>query len=141
MTGVRRRAVFLSAAKGDVGRLAEEDPAVARLALRTIRDLEVGSIEGRPLQALAKSGDLSDCRKVYFGAGSPPSHRIVYRVDDEDIGTVEILEVVAVEARSELYVYLLAAARLGRLPMETKPEFDRLHHKVIALRAAKRKRR
>jgi hypothetical protein len=138
--GSRRRATFLKAAKDDVGRLVEDDLALAKLALRKIRDLEAGAVEGDPLEAMAKSGDLGDCRKLRFGPGAPPSHRIVYRVLDGEIREIEIVEIVAVEARSELYAYLLAAVRLGRLPVETKPEFNRVHQQVIAGRAAKRKR-
>ncbi len=81
---------------------------------------------------MAKTGDLSDCRKLYFGLGNPPSHRIVYRVLDE---TIEIIEIVAVEARADMYVYLLAALRLGRLPAETKPQLNRVHQQIIAKRA------
>lgn len=142
MSAARRREVtFLKAAKDDVGRLNSDDPALAKTALLKVRDLEVGRVEGAPLEAMARSGDLGDCRKLYFGPGNPPSHRIVYRnVDDEGSNKIEVVEMVAVEARSDLYVYLLAAVRLGRLPTETKPHFNRVHQKVIATRAARVKR-
>ncbi|MGH9112695.1 MAG: hypothetical protein ACRDZN_10445 [Acidimicrobiales bacterium] len=115
----RRRATFLAAAKADVGRLARDDPRLAKLALKTGRDLESRTVNGAPLEEMATTGDLTDCRKVYFGLGNPPSHRIVYR----DLGAskgVEILEVVAIEQRDDLYAYLLASARLGRLPVESR---------------------
>jgi hypothetical protein len=138
--GRRREATFLATAKADVGRLNEDSPDIARLALLKIRDLEDGAIDGVPLEEMAKSGDLGDCRKLYFGPGNPPSHRIVYRHIEGDPAKVVVLEVVAVESRADLYVYLLAASRLGRLPVETKPHFNRLHQKVIAGRAERRKR-
>jgi hypothetical protein len=90
---------------------------------------------------MTKSGDLVDCRKLYFGPGSPPSHRIVYRVVDENPSAIEIVEIVAVEERSQMCVDLLAAVRLGRIPTETKPEFSRVRQRVIAARAERRKRK
>jgi hypothetical protein len=86
---------------------------------------------------MAKFGDLSDCRKVYFGYGGPPTHRIVYRELDEN--TIEIIDVVAIESREDAYVYLLAAERLRRLPEETQQEFTSVHQRIIAKRALKKK--
>jgi mRNA interferase RelE/StbE len=136
----RRQALFLKAARDDLGRLASDDPALAKLALLKIRDLEAGRVEGVPLESMAKSGDLDDCRKLYFGPGKPPSHRIVYRPLDDEPDTIEIVEIIAIEARSEMYAYLLAAVRLGRLPTETKPEFNRVHQRIIKARAQRRSR-
>ena len=133
-----RRALFLDAAKADVGRLAEDDRRLAQLALQTVRALERRDVDGLPLADMALTGDLADCRKLYFGLGSPPSHRIVYR-EVGPSGDVEIIEVVAVEARDELYAYLLAAARLGRLPDESKPRFNRLHQQIVQRRAGRRR--
>ena len=133
----RRKAVFLAAARADVKRLHGDDEALAVLALTKIRELERGSIAGVPLAEMAATGDLTDCRKVYFGPGNPPSHRIVYR----DLGPaegIEILEIVAVEAREELYAYLLAAVRLGRLPVESEPNFTRVHQEQITRRTRRR---
>ncbi len=48
---------------------------------------------------------------------------------------------VAVESRTDLYAYLLAASRLGRLPVESTKSFNRLHQDVIARRAAKKRPR
>jgi hypothetical protein len=134
----RRRALFLDAAKADVRRLAEDDRRLAQLALQRIRDLERREIEGVPLSDMAATGDLSDCRKLYFGLGDAPSHRIVYRDLGQSEG-IEIVEVVAVEARAELYAYLLSAARLGRLLPESKPRFSRLHQQIVQRRAARRR--
>jgi hypothetical protein len=134
----RRRALFLDAAKADVGRLADDDRRLAQLALQRVRDLELGNVEGLPLNDMAVTGDLGDCRKLYFGFSDPPSHRIVYRGLGPQ-GGIEIVEVVAVEARDELYAYLLAAARLGRLPTESQPRFNRLHQQIIRRRADRRR--
>lgn len=132
-----RKATFLRAASDDIGRLAEDDPALATLALRKVKELEARTVEGVALEEMAVTGDLGDCRKLYFGPGQPPSHRTVYRDLGEDEG-IEILEVVAVEAREQLYAYLLAAKRLGRLPIETEPRFRRQHQEVIERRSQQR---
>lgn len=137
MSPLHRRATFVDAAGADIGRLAGDDRRLAALALRVVRDLELGVVDGEPLEEMALTGDLSDCRKLYFGFGSPPSHRIVYRQLGQD-RTVEIVEVVAVEAREHLYAYLHASSRLGRLPWESRRRFSRLHQDVITRRRAKR---
>lgn len=85
---------------------------------------------------MASYGDLSDCFKVYFGTTDEPTHRIVYRHLDD--GDIEVIEAVAVEARADGYVYLLAASRLGRLPKESKRRFDRIHQAMIALRSSRK---
>ncbi|HUZ44913.1 MAG TPA: hypothetical protein VMU63_10960 [Acidimicrobiales bacterium] len=139
MTGKPRAATFLPAAVQDLERLRGDDPALPGMALRKVRDLEVGEIEGQPLQEMAVTGDLADCRKVYFGQGNPPSHRIVYRQLDD--GAIDVLEIVAVEAREEMYAYLLAAVRLGRLPEESRPRFKRLHQAAIERRSSRRQRK
>lgn len=128
-----RRACFLEQARDDIARLQKDDERLAGLALGTIRRLERGETQGVPLDERAVTGDLGDCRKIYFGLGDPPSHRIVYR--DVSDGTVEIIEIVAIERREEMYVYLLTAVRLGRLPIESKPRFNRVHQRVIATRS------
>ena len=134
----RRTVTLTSAALADLKRLDADDPALARLALTKPRDYEAGRIDAVPLRSMARTGDLGDCRKIYFGMGDSPSHRIVVHHIDE--ATVEVVEVVAVEARQGAYAYLLAANRLGRLPRETKPEFDRVHQTVIARRSRKKPR-
>lgn len=137
----KRRAIFLPAARADLHRLANDDPALPRIALARIRDLETGRVDGVPLGAIAKTGDLGDCRKVYFGAGSTPSHRIVFRaLGPAPSARIEIVEIVAVEARADLYAYLLAAVRLGRLPVEARPEYHRVHEEVIRRRRQQRER-
>ncbi len=135
----RRSVRFLRAAEADLARLQTDDPQLPILALRTLRDLEQGLIDGEPLHAMAKTGDLGDCRKLYFGPGAPPTHRIVYRHLDDDPAVIEILEIVAIESRADLYAYLLAAQRLGRLPDDTRPELNRVHQRIIRTRTARRR--
>lgn len=139
-----RRLTLLPAAQADIARLGEDDPALELRATALVTLVQAGRVAGQPLKDLPTYGDLSDCRKVYFGTGAStkPTHRLVYQVVDvEDDGTevVEVVEIVAVEARDEGYVYLLASDRLGRLPEETKPRKKRTHEAVIARRGAARK--
>lgn len=124
-------------AREDVRRLTKLDRRLAVVAATALRNISNGSTVGVPLEKMAKFGDLSDCRKVYFGYGNPPTHRIVYRELDEN--TIEIIDVVAIESREDAYVYLLTAERLRRLPDETQQEFKSVHQRIIAKRALKKK--
>jgi len=124
-------------AREDVRRLTKLDRRLAVVASTALRDIANGTTVGVPLEKMAKFGDLSDCRKVYFGYGNPPTHRIVYRELDEE--TIEIIDVVALESREDAYVYLLAAERLRRLPEETQQEFKSVHQRIIAKRALRKK--
>ena len=135
----KRRIVQISDdADGDLGRLIEIDRRLGQLAASMLKQIAAGSVTGVPLEKMPKFGDLSDCRKVYFGYGNPPSHRIVYRLVDET--RIEIYEVIAVESRDDAYVYLLTALRLQRLPQETHQEYMSVHQRIIAERAKKKKR-
>ena len=87
---------------------------------------------------MAATGDLSDCRKIYFGHRNQPTHRIVLQQRPD--GTLEVLLVVAAEARADAYVYLLSAERLQRLPQPQQPNLDRLRQERIAQRARRRGR-
>jgi len=135
--GNRQREVRITDdADKDIGRLDDLDHQLGQLAYTMIRHLKTGSVTGAPLENLPKFGDLSDCRKVHFGYGNPPTHRIVYRIVDETV--IEIVDVVAVETRDDAYVYLLTALRLKRLPKETQPEYQSVHQRMIASRSAKK---
>ena len=97
----------------DIRALRRRNEKLARLVIEKLADLRSGRIEGQPLSALAGTGDLSDCRKIYVGLDPiRPTHRIVYRQHDD--GAVEVIEVVAVGEREALIVYLEALKRLGR---------------------------
>ncbi len=128
-----RRLEYLPAAVADLKRLQQDDPALAAEAGRILADVAAGRRDGEPLSSMAATGDLSDCRKIYFGHRNQPTHRIV--LQERPDGTVEVLLVVAVEARADAYVYLLSAERLQRLPQLQQPNLDRLRQGRIARRA------
>jgi hypothetical protein len=135
----RRTVTVWPKAEADIGRLHQDDPSLSRRALAIVKLLEAGH-DGEPLNDMVKYGDLSDCRKWYFGAEGRPqtTHRLVYQ--QSSAGGLEVLEVIAVEGRPGGYVYLLVADRLGRIPKETEPELNRLHQEKIAERAQRRRR-
>jgi hypothetical protein len=64
----------------------------------------------RRLSRDARTGDLSDCRKLYFDEAR---HRIVYRLYPSDDTPMEV-EIIAVGPRANLDVYRRASERLGR---------------------------
>lgn len=138
MSAVPRRIIEISPdARQDLIRLQSIDVALATVAASMLKRLSSGNITGIPLEKMPKFGDLSDCRKVYFGYGNPPSHRIVYREIDKT--HIEVFEIVALESRDDAYVYLLTALRLQRLPQETREEYMSVHQRIIAERAKKKK--
>ena len=128
----RRRLEYLPAAVGDLKRLQQDDPTLAAEAGRILNDIAAGRRDGEPLSAMAATGDLSDCRKIYFGHRNEPTHRIVLQLRPD--GTFEVVLVVAVESRADAYVYLLSAERLQRLPTLQQPHLDRLRQQRIAKR-------
>lgn len=132
----RRRLEYLPAALGDLKRLQHDDPALALEAGRILTDVAAGRRDGEPLSAMAATGDLTDCRKIYFGHRNEPTHRIVLQLRPD--GTIEVVLVVAVEARADAYVYLLSAERLQRLPAVQQPNLDRLRQGRIAERGRRR---
>ena len=134
----KHRAHYLPAATADLGRLEQDNHRLVVRAQALVELIVDREIEGEELKLLASYGDLTDCRKIYFGVTSDPTHRIVYRLLAD--GAIEVVEVVAVEQREEGYVYLLAAQRLARLPAETKKRLTRVHQGVIQRRSDSRKR-
>jgi Txe/YoeB family toxin of Txe-Axe toxin-antitoxin module len=139
---MRREIRLLEAAVKDIERLAEDDPRLAIRARALLGLLEDGRATGAPLASLPSFGDLSDCRKIYFGRSDDITHRIVYRIiDDTEVARIEVLQVVAIEQRDEAYAYLLASRRLGGLPTESAPKLKRVHQIVIARRGAARAKR
>ena len=110
----RRKLRALPEVVGDINALPTQK--LKEIALQRISDVVNGRLSGARLEDMSRTGDLTDCFKLYFDeTGRPgPAYRVVYRELAE--GAVEVVEVVAVEQREELYVYALAALRLGRLP-------------------------
>lgn len=133
-----RRLEYLPAAVADLKRLQQDDPVLAAEAGRILADVAAGRRDGEPLSAMATTGDLSDCRKIYFGHRNQPTHRIVLQQRPD--GTLEVLLVVAVESRADAYMYLLSAERLQRLPRLQQPNLDRLRQERIAQQARRRGR-
>ena len=89
------------------------------MTLKLLVEVKRGNLEGQPLGVLSATGDLSDCRKIYFDTDGTqkPRFRLVYRYTPNEIRAVAI-EAVAVGKRATLSVYKLAATRLGRIPMD-----------------------
>lgn len=132
-----RQVTYTEAASKDLGRLDKDDPSLAGRAANLVKLLAAGEITGIALAPMRKYGDLTVCHKIYFGTPSEPkSHRIVYQ-EGSAKGAVEVLEVVAVEARDDGYVYLQAAKRLGRLPEESEAHLKKVHQRRIRDRAGR----
>lgn len=87
-----------------------------QVALRLLIEIEAGKIVGKPLSDFARTGDLTDCFKIYFDlpTDGPPTYRIVYRLNPDHSITAAHIQAVAVGRRHALEVYLSAAHRLGR---------------------------
>ncbi len=128
------------AAAEDAKRLKKDDARLANQIVAILREVQNGR-DGEPLLDMPKYGDMSNCRKIYFGPDTTyrNTHRIVYEVQPNRV--IEVLEVVAIEQRADAYVYLLAAERLGVLPDESRPIFQRVHQDKIAERSVRRARR
>ncbi len=87
-----------------------------RLAIQILIDVSTCELAGVPLDERVSTGDLSDCRKVYFDErDGKPRFRLVYRLLPNEIEAV-IVEGVAGGYRERLRVYVAAAQRLGRFP-------------------------
>lgn len=95
--------------------LATQKMALDMLVL--LRDRKIGGVA---LGVHVKTGDLSDCFKIYFdpNGSKKPRYRLVFRYTPNELQAVS-LEAVAVGERSDLSAYLKAAKRLGR---KHKPE-------------------
>jgi hypothetical protein len=135
----RRSLSVTQAATRDIERLSKDAVGLDVRARALIELVEEGRVTGQELTLMPSYGDLSDCRKIYFGLHKDDAtHRLVYQVvQDGGVATLEVVAVVAVENRDEGYVYLLASNRLGRLPDETRPKLNRVHQQHIAKRGRK----
>ncbi|CAN5752643.1 hypothetical protein BH23ACT10_BH23ACT10_13410 [soil metagenome] len=123
-----RRLKLTAPARQDLLDLKQDDVALVRGALRVAKRIERGEIDGVALRDFGKTGDLRDCRKVYFGAEpGADTHRIVFRILAG--GEVEIVEIVAVAQREADVAYLQAALRLERIedPVPRSDAQRRIH--------------
>lgn len=95
-------------------------PQGQRMALQLLIDVWKGDIEGAPLDENNKTGDLSDCFKIYFDHDpdfSEPQEmrfRLVYRRLDDGKVEAAAIQAVAVGPRRDLEVYKRAVKNLGR---------------------------
>jgi len=91
------------------------DLATKKMALDMLVLIRDGKIAGVKLDSRVGTGDLDDCRKLYFdpdGSGKP-RYRLVYRYTPDEIHAVAI-EAVAVGRRANLDAYQRAIVNLGR---------------------------
>lgn len=101
--------------EGDLFALPSRD--LMKHALGLLVEVSKGTLTGAPLEELVATGDLSDCRKIYFDLDNndKPRYRLVYRLTPNEICAVAV-EAVAVGERRNLDAYYRAAKNLGRLP-------------------------
>ncbi len=86
-----------------------------QVAINFITKLARGEVRGTRLETKNHVGDLSDCHKLYFDLtpSDGPRYRIIFRylpIPDKP----EILELIAIGKREDLFVYYEAIKRLGR---------------------------
>jgi len=113
-------ALKLTKAQGFEGDLfALPNRALMERALALLVEVSNGNLTGQPLEELVATGDLSDCRKIYFDADNnqKPQYRLVYRLTPNEVRAVAV-EAVSVGERRNLDAYVRAARNLGRLPGE-----------------------
>jgi hypothetical protein len=79
-------------------------------ALALIVQLETRPFLGNPLEKHVMTGDLGDCRKIYFGNDE---YRLVYRILPYENAPADI-DVIVIGARKGYAVYEEAVERLGR---------------------------
>lgn len=72
-------------------------------ALTLLVEVSKGSLIGQPLEELVATGDLSDCRKIYFDIDNnqKPGYRLVYRLTPNEVRAVAV-EAVSVGERRNL---------------------------------------
>lgn len=90
--------------------------ALRKRAIELLAHIAKGEVRGSPLDARVATGDLSDCRKLYFDAdpsNPKPNYRLVYRLMPSEADAAEV-QAVAVGERFELDAYLRAQRNLGR---------------------------
>jgi hypothetical protein len=87
--------------------------------LTLLVEVSRGNLSGQQLEKLVATGDLSDCRKIYFDIDNnqKPRYRLVYRLTPTEVRAVAV-EAVSVGERRSLDAYVRAARNLGQLPDE-----------------------
>ncbi len=99
------------------GDLAKLSPAVLRAIRRLLPGLRADPLRhSSPLDYDARTGNLGDCRKVYFDENEmirPAGYRIVLRLLPDETEPQQI-QIVSIGPRSNLEVYRRASSRLER---------------------------
>jgi hypothetical protein len=100
-----RRVQFLDEAADDMRALADKSRPVLLEVLRLLKLLDLEQLSPTPLHDFSKTGDLSDCGKI-----------VVAVEDEPEVGArVDVVDVIAVEHRTQDLPYILAGLRLGRI--------------------------
>lgn len=101
--------------EGDLFALASR--ALMECTLTLLVEVSRGDLSGQQLEKLVATGDLSDCRKIYFDIDNnqKPRYRLVYRLTPTEVRAVAV-EAFSVGERRSLDAYVRAARNLGRLP-------------------------
>jgi len=89
--------------------------ALMKRALTLLVEISRGNLASHKLEKLVATGDLSDCRKIYFDTDNnqKPRYRLVYRLTPNEVRAVAVE---GVGERRSLDAYVRAAKNLGRLP-------------------------
>jgi hypothetical protein len=93
----------------DLAALGDDDLRAVALAL-------LAELESHPYLGRSLTGNLGDCRKIYFDRPDVevrPGYRVVYRLRPTESEPTEI-DVICVGERADLAVYRSTRARLGR---------------------------
>lgn len=106
------RVRFLDEAAHDVRALAGRSRLVLLEVFRLLELVDLGQLSPTPLHDFSKTGDLSDCGKIVAAVEGEPEYRIGVR---EVGGGIDVVDVVAVEDRTQDLPYILAGLRLGRI--------------------------
>lgn len=91
------------------------DQGIARKVFELLAHIARGELSGLPLEAHGGTGNVSDCRKVYFDLDpkAQPRFRLVYRLQPDEKNPARV-QAVAVGYRANLDAYVRAARNLGR---------------------------
>ena len=105
----------------DMPQLLAIEPAVGRVVAEIVRGLHFDPWLGQEMRERMRLDILRNCRKVPFDLPSwrgKPRFRLVYRHNPTD-GSIAVICVLAVGARSGLDAYRRAATRLGERRRQT----------------------
>ena len=114
-TGPRRRPALLQGVLEDLAALPTHE--LRTIAMNLLMEIEAGAVTGKPLEDHGRTGDLSDCFKVYFDHphGDRPAYRLVYRLNPDQSVAAAHIQAIVIGKREALAVYREAARRLRRV--------------------------